>query len=159
MHADTPPEGAPKPFTDEQWPAIRERLLGFAERIGLPMDPPRRNVNSRLALEIGELVRERAGDGAMARFHHAVSRAFFVDHADIASIDVIIDYARAEGIDERSVREAWAVHRFGPAIRASMDASFAAGVTGVPAYGWRDDAAVSGMMEADEIVRILGARR
>lgn len=157
LHADTPPEGAPKPFTDEQWPAIRERLLGFAERVGLPMNPPRRNVNSRLALEIGELVRERAGDEAMARFHHAVSRAFFVEQADIASIDLIISHAQAEGVDEPSVREAWAAHRFGPAIRASMDASFAAGVTGVPGYGWHDDAAVSGMMEADKIVRILGA--
>ena len=39
LHPDTPPEGADKPFTDEQWPAIRERLLGIAERVGIPIEP------------------------------------------------------------------------------------------------------------------------
>lgn len=158
LHPDTPPEGAPKPFTDAEWPSIRARLLGYAERIGLPMDPPRRNVNSRLALEIGELVRERGGDDAQARFHHAVSRAFFVEQADIASLAVIAQHAAAFDVDAASVRDAWETHRFAPAIVSSMRASFAAGVSGVPAYGWQGDAAVSGMMEAAQIVRILAAR-
>lgn len=158
LHPDTPAVGAPKPFTDEQWPAIRARLIGFAERIGIPMDPPRRNANSRLALEIGELVREHAGDDAFARFHHAVSRAFFVDQADIASIDFLIALVEPLGIAAAHVRTAWETHRFAPAIVASMRASMDAGVTGVPAYGWHGDAAVSGMMEPQQIVRILRAR-
>ncbi len=158
LHPDTPPEGAPKPFTDEQWPAIRARLIGFAERIGIPIDPPRRNVNSSLALQIGELVRERKGDAAMAQFHHAVSRAFFVDRADIASIAVIVAHAESVGVDRASVREAWESKRFATAIVDSMRASFEAGVTGVPAWGWHGDAAVSGMMEPVQIEGILLAR-
>jgi predicted DsbA family dithiol-disulfide isomerase len=39
-----------------------------------------------------------------------------------------------------------------------MRASFVVGVTGVPAFGWHGDAAVSGMMEPAEIERILRAR-
>ena len=158
LHPDTPAEGAPKPFTDEQWPAIRARLIGFAERIGIPIDPPRRNVNSRLALQIGELVRERKGDAVMAQFHHAVSRAFFVDQADIASVAVIAAQAETFGVDAASVREVWESQRFAPAIVDSMRASLAVGVTGVPAFGWHGDAAVSGMMEPVQIERILRAR-
>jgi hypothetical protein len=26
IHPDTPPEGAPKPFSPEEWPQVRERL-------------------------------------------------------------------------------------------------------------------------------------
>ena len=58
--------------------AIERRLRMLAHQVGLPIEPPRRNANSRLALESGELVRARAGDESSAAFHHAVSRAFFV---------------------------------------------------------------------------------
>jgi len=58
---DTPPEGAPKPFDPERWPQIRARLEHLAREVGLPIDPPRRNVNSRFALETAELVRAEKG--------------------------------------------------------------------------------------------------
>jgi predicted DsbA family dithiol-disulfide isomerase len=159
LHPDTPPSGADKPFTDAQWPAVRDRLLQLAERVGLPINPPRRNVNSRLALETGELVRARAGDDATAAFYRAVSKAFFVDDADIADMDVIAKHAAAFGVDRAAVESAWNGHTYAPAIRASMQASAVAGVTGVPAFGWPGTRATSGMMEADRIVAILQTRR
>ncbi|GAC1425943.1 MAG: DsbA family oxidoreductase [Candidatus Velthaea sp.] len=159
LHPDTPPHGADKPFTDAQWPAVRERLLGLAERVGLPMNPPRRNANSRLALETGELVREIAGDDASAAFHHAVSRAFFVDGANIADIELIAQHAASFGVDAVAVRDAWTTHRFAPAIDASMRAAAEAHVTGVPAFGWPGTRATSGMMEPDSIVAVLNSRK
>jgi predicted DsbA family dithiol-disulfide isomerase len=159
LHPGTPATGADKPFTDAQWPAVRERLLHLAQRVGLPMNPPRRNVNSRLALETGELVRERAGDDASAAFHHAVSSAFFVAGADIADMAVIAQHAAASGVDAAAVEDAWKRRAYAPAIRASMEAAAAAGVNGVPAFGWPGMRATSGMMEPDRIVAILQARR
>lgn len=157
LHADTPPEGADKPFTDAEWPAIRERLVGLASSAGLPIDPPRRNANSRLALETMELVRARKGDDAAAKFHHAVSRAFFVDHANIADPAVIAAKAAEVGVAPDEVEAARKEHAFAPAVDASIAASRRAGVRGVPAYGWPGARAVSGMMEPEHIVEVLGS--
>ncbi len=155
LHPDTPPRGAPKPFSDAEWPAVERRLRVLASRVGLPIEPPRRNANSRLALETGELVRARAGDEASARFHHAVSRAFFVEGADIADVRLISEYAAQQGVGEVDVRAAWASHRNVGEVASSMHAAHLAGVRGVPAYGWADTRAISGMMEPEAIVDAL----
>ncbi len=155
LHPDTPATGADKPFTDAEWPAIRTRLVELAQRVGLPIDPPRRNANSRLALETMELVRARRGDDAAASFHHAVSAAFFVDGADIGDLEVIQAKAEAQGVSHDEVREAWRSHAFADAVDDSIVASRAAGVRGVPAYGWPGGRAISGMMEPDRIVKAL----
>jgi predicted DsbA family dithiol-disulfide isomerase len=150
-----PPEGADKPFSDAEWPAIRARLTGLAERVGLPINPPRRNANSRLALETMELVRSRAGEDAAANFHHATSRAFFVDGANVADPDLIATQAAVFGIPRHDVETAWHDHAFAAAVDASIAASRAAGVRGVPAYGWPGRRAMSGMMEPEQIIRAL----
>lgn len=155
LHPDTPTGGAPKPFSDAQWPAIERRLRTLAQQVGVPIEPPRRNANSRLALETGELVRARAGDEASAAFHHAISRAFFVDGGDIADLRVIAEDVAPFGIGEDEIREAWTSHAYAGAIDASMRAARAAGVTGVPAFGWAGSHAVSGMMEPQRIVAVL----
>ena len=155
LHPETPLEGAPKPFSDEQWPAIAERLRAIARQVGLPIEPPRRNVNSRLALETGELVRARAGDAASAAFHHAVSRAFFVDGADIADIAIVARYAADAAVTEDEIRAASTSRTYAHAIDASMRAASVAGVTGVPAFGWAGSYATSGMMEPQHAIAML----
>jgi len=155
LHPGTPLEGAPKPFTDEQWPVIERRLRTLARQVGVPIEPPRRNANSRLALEAGEFVRARAGDESSAAFHHAVSRAFFIDGADIAGLQIIANHVAPFGISEDELREAWTSHAYAGAIDISMRAASAAGVTGVPAFGWTGSPAVSGMMEPQRIVDVL----
>ena len=155
LHPEVAADGADKPFSDAEWPLIRARLIGLAERVGLPIAPPRRNANSRLALETMELVRSRAGDDAAASFHHAVSRAFFVDGANVADPDLIAAEAAVFDLARDDVESAWQKHDFAAAVDASIAASRAAGVRGVPAYGWPGRSAISGMMESDQIVRAL----
>jgi predicted DsbA family dithiol-disulfide isomerase len=142
-------------FGDGQWPAIERRLRTLAQQVGVPIEPQPRSVNSRLALETGELVRARAGDEASAAFHHAVSRAWFVDGADIGDLQVIADRAAPFGISEDDVRSAWTSHTYAGAIDASMRAARSAGVTGVPAFGWAGSQAISGMMEPQRIAAML----
>jgi predicted DsbA family dithiol-disulfide isomerase len=134
---------------------VRARLVGLGERVGLPIEPPRRNANSRLALETMELVRARSGDDAAATFHHAVSRAFFVDGANVADPLLIATEAKALAVAASDVETAWQSHAFADAVDASIRASHTAGVRGVPAYGWPGEPAISGMMEPDRIVRRL----
>jgi predicted DsbA family dithiol-disulfide isomerase len=105
-----------------------------------------------------ELVRARSGDEAAATFHHAVSRAFFVDGANVADPLLIAAEAKALGIAPVDVEAAWQSHAFADAVDASIRASRAAGVRGVPAYGWPGEPAISGMMEPDRIVRALNGQ-
>ncbi len=127
----------------------------LAAQVGVPIEPPRRNANSRLALETGELVRARAGDEASAAFHHAVSRAFFVDGADIGDVAGVARHAAPFGVSDDEVRQAWASHAYAGSIDDSMRAAMAAGVSGVPAFGWPGSHAISGMMEPQRIVAML----
>jgi predicted DsbA family dithiol-disulfide isomerase len=102
-----------------------------------------------------ELVRARQGDEAAANFHHAVSRAFFAERADIADPKVITAKAKEFGVEPSDVEAAWKAHAFADAVDASIAASRAAGVRGVPAYGWPGTPAISGMMEPERIVNAL----
>jgi predicted DsbA family dithiol-disulfide isomerase len=127
----------------------------LATRVALPIAPPRRNVNSRLALETGELVRARAGDEASTRFHHAISRAYFDEGEDISDLGVVARYAVREGVGDADLRAVWMTHAYASAIRESMHAARIAGVRGVPAYGWPGARALSGMLEPERIVAAL----
>jgi predicted DsbA family dithiol-disulfide isomerase len=102
-----------------------------------------------------ELVRARSGDEAAANFHHAVSRAFFVDGANVADPKLIAACAEPFGVSPAEVAAAWQEHAFANAVDASIAASRAAGVRGVPAYGWPGGRAISGMMEPERIVQAL----
>ena len=105
-----------------------------------------------------ELVRARQGHDAATRFHHAVSRAFFAEGADISDLSTIAGKAEALGVTADEVERAWREHAFAGAVDASIAASREAGVRGVPAYGWPGTRATSGMMEPELIVDALRAR-
>ena len=157
LHPETPPEGAPKPFPPEAWPAIRERLIRTARMVGLPIDPPSRNYNSRFALETAELVRARAGDDASGAFHHDVSRAFFTEQANIAQPATIIPLAERYGASAADVEQAWAEHRYAKTVDDFIGAAYRAGVNGVPAMAWPNRLAVVGMQPAEDLVRALSS--
>lgn len=123
--------------------------------MGLPIDPPKRNVNSRFALETAELVRAQKGDDAAGTFYHAVSRAFFTEHADISKREVLVPIAEGYGISAADVEGAWRERRFSPVVDAFIEEGLRAGVTGVPAMGWPRRRAVVGMMPAADLVMRL----
>ena len=155
IHPETPPEGAPKPFPPEAWPQVRARLERLGREVGLPIDPPQRNVNSRFALETAELVRTEKGDDAAGAFYHEVSRAFFTEHADISKREVIVPIAGRFGISASEVEAAWRERQFSPSVDAFIEESHKAGVTGVPAIAWPHRRAILGMMPAPDLVARL----
>jgi predicted DsbA family dithiol-disulfide isomerase len=123
--------------------------------VGLPIDPPSRNYNSRLALETAELIRARAGDDASGAFHHDVTRAFFTEHADIGQIAAIAALAERYGVSAAEVEQAWIEHRYSDAVDRFIAAAYRAGVNGVPAMAWPDRSAVVGMQPPENLVRAL----
>lgn len=155
IHPETPPEGAPKPFSPEDWPRVRARLERLGREVGIPIDPPQRNVNSRFALETAELVRTRKGDDGAGAFYHDVSRAFFAEQADISKGEVIVPIAERFGVSASDVEAAWRGRRFSLAVDAFIEEGRRAGVTGVPAMGWPHRRAIVGMMPAADLVARL----
>jgi predicted DsbA family dithiol-disulfide isomerase len=124
----------------------------LAREVGLPIDPPKRNVNSRFALETAELVRARKGDDAAGAFYHDVSHAFFTARADISKREVIVPIAERFDVPASDVEAAWYVRRFSPVVDAFIEEGHMAGVTGVPAMGWPNRRAIVGMMTAADLV-------
>ena len=106
----------------------------MGREVGLPIDPPRRNVNSRFALETAELVRAQNGDNAAGAFYHGVSRAFFTEHADISTRDAIVPIAESSA-SGYNVETAWRERRFSPRVNAFIEVARMAGVSGVPGNG------------------------
>jgi predicted DsbA family dithiol-disulfide isomerase len=155
LHPETPPEGAPKPIPPDAWPAARARLQRLADAVGLPIDPPDRNRNSRFALETGELIRETAGEDAAGKFHHDVSRAFFAERADISKPETILPLAARYGVSADEIERAWSEHRYAWNVDDFIEAAQAAGVSGVPAMGWPGRYAVVGMRQPDDLVAML----
>lgn len=127
----------------------------MARDVGLPIDPPQRNVNSRFALETAELVRVQNGNDAAGRFYHDVSRAFFTEQADISKREVIVPIAGSFGTSASDVEAAWCERRFSPTVDAFIGEALTAGATGVPAMAWPHRRAIVGMMPAADLVRRL----
>lgn len=134
---------------------MRTRLQRLAQAVGLPIDPPARNVNSRFALETGELVRDRSGDDAAGAFHHEVSRAFFAEGADISKPEVIAPLAERHGVTAADVDAAWNERRYSAIVDDFIEGAFRAGVTGVPAMAWPNRRAVVGMRQPADLVAML----
>jgi predicted DsbA family dithiol-disulfide isomerase len=155
LHPETPPEGAPKPFPPAEWPQVRARLERLAREVGLPIDPPKRNVNSRFALETAELVRSQKGDAVAGGFYHEVSRAFFTEPADISKQEVIVPIAQRFYVSASDVEAAWRERRFSPVVDAFIEEALLAGATGVPAMAWPHRRAIVGMMPTSDLVHRL----
>jgi predicted DsbA family dithiol-disulfide isomerase len=124
----------------------------LGREVGLPIDPPKRNVNPRFALETAEFVRAQKGDDTAGAFYHDVSRAFFTEQADISKREVIVPIAERFGIPASDLEAAWRERRFSPAVDAFIEEAHVAGVTGVPAMGWPHQRAIVGMMPAADLV-------
>ena len=123
--------------------------------VGLPIDPPSRNFNSRLALETAELIRSLGGDDESGAFHHDVSRAFFNEKADIAKTATIIPFAERHGASAADVENAWKERRFSKTVDDFIGAAHRAGVNGVPAMAWPNRMAVVGMQTPENLARRL----
>ena len=149
VHPETPPGGAPKPFSS--------RIQQLAREVGLPIDPPTRNVNSRFALETAELVRAQHGDDASGAFHRDVSRAFFTQRADISKHEIVNPIAEGYGVSPSDVDAAWQERRYRRAVDTFIDQARMAGATGVPAVAWPNQHAIVGMMRPEDLVARLNA--
>ena len=98
--------------------------LPFAERL-------ERTFNTRLAQELGAWADKQIGGEVV---HEALFKAVFVEGRNVAETDVLLDVARANGLDVESAREALLERRFRDVVDADWQAAREGGVSAVPTF-------------------------
>jgi predicted DsbA family dithiol-disulfide isomerase len=108
---------------------------------GLPHAPRTKMPNSRAALNVAELARER---GVHKPFHERLMTAFWAEDGDISDPDVLADEGAKFGLDPDEVREVAVTHPYQGHVQASTQAVLEMGGNGVPAFVVDDRALIPG---------------
>jgi predicted DsbA family dithiol-disulfide isomerase len=135
LHPDTPQAGkslaelfAGRGYDiDKMQAQMRARMA--AE--GLPYGERKMTFNSRLAQELGKWAESQPGGDAI---HDALFRAYFVDSRNIGDPAVLVEIAKAVGLDEAKAREVLEKRTYRAAVDEDWERSRRYGVTGVPTF-------------------------
>jgi predicted DsbA family dithiol-disulfide isomerase len=115
----------------KQRDARQARMKALMDAEGLPYGERTHTYNSRLAQELGTWADTQPGG---EEIHDALFKAYFVQNRNIGDIEVLVEIARAVGLDADEARTVLAERRFKDAVDADWQKSRAYGVTGVPTY-------------------------
>ena len=124
----------------------------FAED-GLPVSEDLTKVpNSRKALRLGELARERGRHGDL---HPRLFDAFWARGLDLGDDEVLVAEAEAAGLDGGEAREVLAGERYADVVAGSTATALEAGAGGVPACVVDDRVLVPGAQPEDVFERVF----
>ena len=125
--------------------AWERSVLPLAATLGMEIRRPALAVRTRKAHEAAAAARELGAGDAM---HDAIFRAYFLEGADIARVDVLVDIGVRLGLDRLDLKVALDVDRYAPAVEAAQRELRARGIGAVPAYRrMQDDALLFGVRD------------
>jgi predicted DsbA family dithiol-disulfide isomerase len=107
----------------------------------LPWTARERIPNSRPALNVAELARER---GVYEQVHGRLMTGYWAEDIDISDPSVLADEGEKAGLDRAEVIDAATTHPFQNRIQASTTAVFEMGANGVPAFVIDDKVLIPG---------------
>ena len=133
LHPEYPPDGIPRERLLARYGAAMDGYLRrLFEAAGLRYNPhPERVPNSRAALRVTELARDR---GLHRRIHDALMDAYWAEACDIGDPDVVGRVAVAAGLDADEVAEVLDGDAYLDRVEASTAQAHAIGVDGI--RGW-----------------------
>lgn len=121
---------------------------------GLPVSPDIPKVpNSKKALRLGELARERGLHGAL---HPRLFDAFWARGLDLGDDDVLLAEAEAAGLDLDEAREVLRTDRYADVVARETEAALEAGANGVPAWVVDERFLVPGAQPEEVFERVFG---
>lgn len=85
---------------------IEQRLLEISKGLGHPMTLPDLVPNTHAAMAMAECARD-VSEELFERVHRAIFSAYYEAGRDIGRPEVLLEIARAEGLDEAEVKRAW----------------------------------------------------
>ena len=135
LHPDTPQEGRSleELFRGRGYdmPKMQAQMRARMEAEGLPYGERKMTFNSRLAQELGKWADTQPTGDAI---HDALFKAYFVDGRNIGDAAVLLEIARAIGLDEAKAREVLEKRTFKAAVDEDWAKSRSYGITGVPTF-------------------------
>ena len=132
LHPEYPPEGIPRASLAERYgPAIHERTRAAVEAAGLRFGPPDVIANSRPALEVTELARDR---GLHEPVHTRLMHAYWSEGANIGDKEVLLGLVAEVGLDRDEAEAALADGRYAERVLESTRRANFHGINGIPAF-------------------------
>jgi predicted DsbA family dithiol-disulfide isomerase len=102
---------------------------------GLPYGTRTHTYNSRLAQELAKWAEEQPGGD---RIHDALFAAYFVERANLASIDLLVTTAGSLGLSEERAREVLESRSYRDSVDRDWARAAELGVTAVPTFVMND---------------------
>ena len=133
LHPEYPPEGIPREELHRRYPEdAHARTRKMVEASGLAYNPPPDVVpNSRQALELTELARER---GLHDEVHTRLMHAYWSESRNIGDIETLLDLVAKAGLDRAEAVAALADRRYAARVDASTAQAQQAGIHAIPAF-------------------------
>ena len=142
LHPEYPPEGIARSELEKRYgPTIHDRTRRAVEAAGLGFDPPDRIPNSRRALAVTELARDR---GLHEPVHARLMHAYWSERADIGDDRVLLDLVTETGLARDEVEAALANGEYVERVLASTRRAQAHGINAIPAFVFDDRLLVMG---------------
>jgi predicted DsbA family dithiol-disulfide isomerase len=132
LHPEFPPEGRPRSELRRRYGEhVDEHMGAVFERNGLAFNPPEVTPNSRTALRLTELARDR---GAHEPFHDRLMDATWRDGESVGDADVLRAHAAAVGLPDDDVERVLAGDDYAARVAASTEQAASIGINGIPAF-------------------------
>lgn len=133
IHPDTPADGV---LWKDYFPGMNpiafwRQLNARAFPMGLEFGPQTLMSNSSKAMQAGEFVKAH---GRYDAYHDAVFKAFFTDCKDIGDIHVILEIAKAVGLDEKRLETALNSEAYKPVLEETTVAARHSMITSAPTF-------------------------
>lgn len=131
LHPGLGPDGVPLStlLRGVDLAAAHARLKAIAAAEGLPLEPPTRAWDTRLAQELAAWASDQG-----VLLHDALFRAVFVDGLNVGQVDVLVALATAAGLDADAARAVVTGRTYRARIDEDWSFARSVGVTGVPTY-------------------------
>lgn len=153
LHPEYPPEGISIEELRAKYPAgLHDQVDRMIDEAGLPRGERRRVPNSRAALNVTELARDR---GIHEELHKRLMSAYWAEGRDIGDAGVLVDEAAAVGLDAEEVRRVIAELPYADRIAAATSALFELGGGGVPGWVVDDRVFVPGAQPHELFERVM----
>lgn len=133
LHPEYPEDGIPRSELHARYGESFQRdVQAMIEDSGYRYNPPPDVVpNSRKALEVTELARER---GLHERVHTRLMDAYWSEAADIGDEEVLLDLVAESGLDRSEAAESLADRRYADPVSSSTQEAHAHGINSIPAF-------------------------
>lgn len=154
IHPDTPEQGV---LWKDYFPGMNpfafwRQLNARAFPMGLKFGPQELMSNSSKAMQAGEFAKVQ---GKHEAFHEGVFEAFFTDARDIGDIGVILDIAKAAGLDEKALEQALKAETYKPILTETTQSARAAMISSAPTFVIEGYGTVTGAEPTENFRAIL----